>query len=135
MPPLLAVMKIKILSVLALSTLMAVLSGCVQTPDGHSAGGFPTKDTIISRYDRPAQQVVAATSAVLSRDGKILVDNVVNNTFQARINQASVWVKIWDVNGKVTQTKVQARSSMGGDIELAAQIDKEIALQIASTPR
>jgi hypothetical protein len=127
-------MKIKNLSLFC-SISAAALSGCVQTPDGHTAGGFPTKDTVISRYERPVQQVTAATSAVLQRDGKMLVDNIVDNTFQARINQASVWVKIYDIDGKVTQTKVQARGSVNGDIELAAQIDKEIALQLESMPK
>lgn len=128
-------MKIKFLSVLALSSLAAVLSGCVQTPDGHTTGGFPTRDTVVSRYERPVKQVADATSTVLSRDGKLLVDNIIDNTFQARINQANVWVKVYDIDGKITQTKVQARGSVGGDIELAAQIDKEIALQLEATPK
>jgi hypothetical protein len=128
-------MKITFLSAFTLSSVAAVLSGCVDTPDGHTTGGFPTKDTVISRYERPVQQVTAATSTVLTRDGKMLVDNIVDNTFRARINQCSVWVKVWDIDGKITQTKVQARGSMGGDIELAAQIDKEIALQVEAMPK
>ncbi len=128
-------MKIKFLSALAFCSLAAGLSGCVSTPDGHTAGGLPTKDTVISRYERPVQQVTAATAAVLNRDGKMLVDNIVDNTFEARVNQCKVWVRVWDIDGKITQTKVQVRGSMGGDIEMAAQIDKEIALQIEAAPK
>jgi hypothetical protein len=70
---------------------------------------------------------------VLNRNGKLLVDNAVNNTFQARVNQRNVWVRVADVDGKVTQVTVQARSSMGGDVELAAEISKQIALQLMAT--
>ena len=125
-------MKIKFVSALALCG--ALLSACVQTEDQHTAPGFATKDTITSRYARPVAQIAAATATVLSRDGKLLENNIVNNTFKARINQATVWVKVSDIDGKLTEVRVQARGSMGGDIYLAAQIDKEIALQIQSTP-
>ena len=70
---------------------------------------------------------------MLNRNGKLLVDDSVNNTFQARVNQRNVWVRVADVDGKVTQVTVQARGSMGGDVELAAELSKQIALQLMAT--
>ena len=106
-------MKIKFLSFLALSACLVLLPGCVGTEDGHSVAGVPfTKDTIVSRYARPVSQLAAATRAVLNRNGKLLLDNAVNNTFEAKVNQHTVWVKLTDVDGKITEVMVQARGGL-----------------------
>ncbi len=115
--------------------MLVCFSGCVGTEDGHSTGGDPfSKDTIVSRYEKPVTPLAAATRVVLNRNGKLLVDNSVNNTFQAKINERNVWVRVSDVDGKVTQVSVQARGSFGGDVDLAAEISKQIALQLMSGP-
>jgi hypothetical protein len=127
-------MKIKFLSALFFAAALVCMSGCVGTQDGHSTGGDPfSKDTITSRYEKPVQPLAAATRVVLNRNGKMLVDNVVNNTFQARVNERNVWVKVSDVDGKVSQVSVQVRGSMGGDVDLAAELSKQIALQLMAT--
>lgn len=127
-------MKMKFLSTLVCSAALVCFSGCVGTQDGHTTGGDPfSKDTIVSRYEKPLQPLAAATRVVLNRNGKVLVDNAVNNTFRARINQRNVWVKVANVDGKVTQVTVQARGSMGGDVDLAAELSKQIALQLMAT--
>jgi len=126
-------MNIKALLSVVLAGLAVTLSGCIGTEDGHSTAGVPfTKDTITSRYERPVAQLAAATRAVLNRNGKILVDNVVDNSFQAKVNQRNVWVKVTDIDGKLTQVAVQARGPMGGDVDLAAEISKQIALQLVA---
>ncbi len=126
-------MKIKFLSFLALSACLVFLPGCIGTQDGHSVAGMPfTKDRIVSRYARPVAQLDAVTRTVLNRNGKILVDNSVNNSFSAKVNQRSVWVKVSDVDGKITEVTVQARGSMGGDVELAAEISKQIAMMLVA---
>jgi hypothetical protein len=129
-----AEMRIKTLfSSLALSTALVLGAGCVNTQTGHVAGGMPlTKDTITSRYEKPVPLLVSATRTVLSRNGKMLVDNVVDNTFQAKVNQHNVWVKVADLDGKVTVVTVQARGPVGGDIDLAAELSKQIALQLVA---
>ncbi len=128
-------MKMKFLSSLICSAVLVCFSGCVGTEDGHSTGGDPfSKDTIVSRYEKPVQPLANATRVVLNRNGKLLVDNSVNNTFQAKINERNVWVRVSDVDGKVTQVSVQARGSFGGDVDLAAEISKQIALQLMSGP-
>jgi hypothetical protein len=110
-------------------------SGCVNTESGHPTGGMPfTKDTITSRYEKPVAPLAYATRVVLSRNGKLLMDNVVDNTFQAKINQRNVWVKVTDLDGKITVVAVQARGPMGGDVDLAAEISKQIALQLMAGP-
>jgi hypothetical protein len=125
-------MRIKVLFSLALSAaVLALASGCVHTETGHETGGVPwTKDTITSRYEKPVAPLANATRVVLNRNGKLLVDNVVDNTFQAKVNQRNVWVKIADLDGKITVVSVQARGPMGGDVDLAAEISKQIALQL-----
>ncbi len=128
-------MKMKFLSSLICSAVLVCFSGCVGTEDGHRTGGDPfSKDTIVSRYEKPVTPLAAATRVVLNRNGKLLVDNSVNNTFQAKINERNVWVRVSDVDGKVTQVSVQARGSFGGDVDLAAEISKQIALQLMSGP-
>src|SRR5580658_7015620 len=127
-------MKNKFFSSLVCSAALLALSGCVGTQDGHSTGGDPfAKDSIVSRYEKPVEPLAAATRVVLNRNGKMLVDNSVNNTFQARVNQRNVWVRVADVDGKVSQVTVQARGSFGGDVDLAAEISKQIALQLMAS--
>jgi hypothetical protein len=128
-------MKIKFLSFLALSACLVLLPGCIGTQDGHSVAGVPfTKDRIVSRYARPVAQLTAATRAVLNRNGKLLVDNSVNNSFEAKVNQHTVWVKITDVDGKVTEVVVQARGGMGGDVDTAAEISTQIGMMLVVGP-
>ena len=127
-------MSIKILFSLALSTVLVLASGCVPTETGHEAGGLPTKDTITDRYERPVPVLAAAVREVLKRNGKLLVDNVVDNTFQAKVNQRNVWVKVAAVDPKVTAVYVQVRGNFGGDIYLASELSKQIALQLTVTP-
>jgi hypothetical protein len=124
-------MKIKAFFPLICSGLLAAASGCVGTNDGHSTAGVPfARDTIVDRYERPVSQLAAATRIVLTRNGKLLVDNVVNNTFEARVNERKVWVKVSDVDGKVSQVSVQVRGPVGADLPEAHELSKQIALQL-----
>jgi hypothetical protein len=125
-------MKLNTFFALVLSVLIVGGSGCVATNEGHTTPGVPFgKDSIHSKYQRPVEQLVEATKIVLTRNGKLILDNVVNNTFQARINERNVWVRITRVDDKTTAVDVQARTG-SGDIELAAEIDKQIALQLTT---
>jgi hypothetical protein len=129
------IMKTNIFLAADCGALLALGPGCVSTPDGHHTPGMPlTRDTRTALYQRTTDQVAAATLVVLNRDGKLLVNNVVNNTFQAKVNERNVWVKVTKVDDKTTELTVQARGPMGGDIDLASQLDKEIAIQLVPTP-
>jgi hypothetical protein len=123
-------MRIKIFFALALSTVLVLGPGCVDTETGNPVPGFPTKDTIPDRYEKPVPMVVNAVREVLKRNGKLQVDNVADNTFLAKVNQRNVWVRVADVDGKITAVYVQARGDFGGDIYLASEISKQIALQL-----
>ena len=118
---------------LALSALNFFVSGCVSTPDGHAQFGVPWKDSLTRRYPRSAEQLAAATRVVLTRNGKLLVDNSVDTTFKAKVNERTVYVKITKVDEKTTELKVMVRTAMGADIDLAAELDKQIALQLTVT--
>jgi maltose-binding protein MalE len=126
--------NLKTVFAVALSALALFVSGCVSTPDGHSKFGVPWKDKLIRRYQRPVEQLAAATRIVLTRNGKLLVDNSVDNTFKAKVNEHDVWVKITKVDDKTTQLVVMVRAGIGADIDLAAELDKQIALQLTVTP-
>jgi hypothetical protein len=126
-------MKIKFLSFLVLSTCVALLSGCIGTEDGHSVAGVPfTKDRITSRYARPVSALVNVTRIVLNRNGKLLLDNAVNNTFEAKVNQHTVWVKIVDIDGKTSEVIVQARGGLAGDVDTAAEISTQIGMMLVA---
>jgi hypothetical protein len=128
-------MKIKFLSLLALSASLVLLAGCIGTEDGHSVAGVPfTKDQIVSRYARPVSELASVTRTVLNRNGKLLVDNSVNNSFEARVNQHTVWVKLTDIDGKITQVVVQARGSLTGDVDTAAEISTQIGMMLVAGP-
>ena len=125
-------MKMKFFSLLALAGAL-LAGGCVGTLDGHSKAGLPgSNHQFASRYERSIAQVSAATETVLARDGKVLGHDVINNVFHAKVNERDVFVKIQDVDGKVTQVTVQVRNSMVGDVDLASDIKTKIALQLAA---
>jgi hypothetical protein len=136
-----ATMKLKFFAALAGLGLLA--AGCVDTVSGGKTVGVPfIKDKIESRYERPPDQVFAAAKDVIREDGTLInegtlynqtnsVGNVVK-TIQGRVNQRTVWVAIAQEDPKITDVTVQTRTQGGvSDIDLAAQIDKQIALKLA----
>jgi hypothetical protein len=126
-------MKYKFLLALVISSALVIFSGCVETTTGRMTPGMPLlTDTKLSRYQRTLPQVTQATEVVLARMGKLLSHDTINNSFEAKVNQRTIYVKLDDVdNGRITQVSVQARTTVGSDIQLAAEIDKQIALQLA----
>lgn len=128
-------MNIKVLSSFFLCAFLVLATGCVSTVDGRSKAGFPlTKDKIIERYDRPMAPTILAARTVLSRDGKLLVDNIAANAFEATIKGRRVWVKLEEIETQLTQVTVQARMGGSSDVDMAAQVSTRIALQLTQTP-
>ncbi|MGZ4965439.1 MAG: DUF3568 family protein [Limisphaerales bacterium] len=126
-------MKYKILLAIMLCSAAAIFSGCVETATGRMTTGMPLlTDTKISRYPRNLAQMSAATEAVLARMGKLVSHDTINNYYEARVNQRSVYVHLEAVENNITEVSVQARTGLGSDIQMAAEIDKQIALQLAS---
>ena len=117
------------------SSIAAISVGCISTPQGKQFGLPGVRDTVVSRYERPMDQVINSAREVLSRTGTITGDDVVNNAVSAKINNRSVWVTVSEVEPLVTEVKVRVRSSRGAsDLVMAAEIDKQIALGLVVTP-
>ena len=126
-------MKKTILPLMFFCALLALAgSGCVNTIGGRTRAGNPIgKDRIESRYERSVDQLLAAAREVLQFNGRLYSDDIITKTLEAKIDTRTVWVKIDEVDPKVTHVVVQARKSNGApDIALASEIDKQIALHL-----
>jgi hypothetical protein len=123
----------KTLSLLAM-ILIAVATGCQNTPDGKRRVGVPfVKDTIESRYQRPVAQIFAASRQVLELNGTLTGENTVTSTLEGKVDNRNVVVKVDEVEPGVSRVLVEARRKGGAaDIDLAAEIDKQIALKLAT---
>ena len=110
------------------------LAGCVTSPDGRQHVGMPfVKDRVTSAYEREVREVWTATKDVLNYNGKLYTEDVLKSVLEASVNRRTVWVKVEQIDDKRTRVIVQARTSGGGaDVGLAAEIDKQIAIRLAT---
>lgn len=129
-------MNIKKLALLVAAAMNLVLwgSGCVSTVDGHMKPGMPfTRDKIVSRYERTYSQVNSAAKTVLTHNGVMIGDDSIKRTLSAKVNNRTVWVKLDEIEPNLIQVTTQVRTKAGmADVELSSEIDKQIALQLAS---
>ena len=127
-------MKAKLFAMSVAAGLAALVSGCVSTVDGRSQAGMPfIKDKVEGRYERPAAQVFEAAKQVLAYNGTLTAENTINKSLEAKVNQNSVFVKVDEIDSAkpVTGVTVQTRAKGGGtDLDLAHEIEKEIALKL-----
>ncbi|MCD6050102.1 MAG: hypothetical protein K0Q55_1505 [Verrucomicrobia bacterium] len=125
-------MKTKWMILLTVIAMAAFSTGCVSQVDGHKRAGVPfIKDKIISSYERPVAQIFAAAKEVLAANGILNREDTINKVIEAKVNQRTVFVKVSEVDPNVTQVTVQVRTKAGvSDIDLAAEIDKQIALRL-----
>jgi hypothetical protein len=115
--------------------------GCVSTVSGGKTAGVPWgKDRVEAKYERPLEQVYQAAIEVIKFQGAVVTEttthgktNTVNNvvrTIEGKVEQRTVYIRMEQVD-RVTEVAVQARTSGGGgDVDLAAMIDKQIALKL-----
>jgi len=128
----------KFLSVFVVVAGTALLTGCFKTQEGRRQAGLPgLKDTIESRYERPVEQVYQAAKATLEFNGALTAEgstasgDTASRTLTGSVNKRSLWVQVDEVEPRITRVQVQARKSAGrGDVDLAAEIDKQIALRL-----
>ncbi len=122
----------KLFTVLAVAVATTALSGCFKTQEGRRRAGLPgVKDTIESRYERPVEQVYESARATLAFNGAITKQNDPARVLEAKVNNRTVWVRVDEVEPRVSRVFVQARrSGARGDINLAAELDKQIALRL-----
>lgn len=123
----------KTLSLLAV-ILLAVVTGCQNTPDGRKRAGVPfMKDTIESRYQRQVGPIFTAARQVLELNGTLTGENTITSTLEAKVDNRTVVVKVDEVEPGVSRVLVEARRRGGAaDIDMAAEIDKQIALKLAT---
>ena len=113
--------------------------GCVKTVSERRAGAIPlVKDKIEGRYERPPQQVYDAAVYVIKLNGTLQNEITIYDeessfvrAIEGRVNQRRVWIRVESVDPKVASVVVQARTSAGGsDMDLAYELEKQIALQL-----
>ena len=135
------IMKKKIFIVLAAAAVATLaVTGCVQTvSDTDTFALTPGRDSVSGRYQRSVDQVYQAAKTVISRDGvmvKEYVPHEYTNTvlqLQGRVNDRNVWVRVEQVDPRVSQVDVEARSKYGtADVDLVHELEKEIALELAA---
>lgn len=124
--------EMKKLLLVALALAAVLVSGCYSTETGSKKFGMPfADDKIESRYQRTVAQVFTAAKEVLSFNGTLTGENTIDNTLQAKVDNKTVWVRVDEIETGVARSFVQVRGPAGGaDINLAAELDKQIALKL-----
>jgi hypothetical protein len=122
----------KLSALLVIAAVLASSMGCYETQEGRTKAGVPfVKDTLESRYERPADQLFQAAKETLAYNGTLTSENTITKSLSAKIDTRTVWVKVDQVEPTISRIYVQARNKSGGkDIALAAEIDKQIALRL-----
>lgn len=136
-------MKKKFLAAAFGAALISIFAaGCVSTVTGDKTAGVPfIKDRIEARYDRPATEVFEAAKAVIAKNGVLVREGILHgqtnalnqivHTVEGNVNECRVWVSVAQTEPRISDVTVETRTQNGGtDIELAASIDKQIALKL-----
>lgn len=110
----------------------ALTPACYTTVEGRKKAGVPfRKDRIESRYERRPAEVFAAAKVVLADMGTLTSENTIASTLEAKVDNNIVWVKVMEVEPGISEVQVQARrSSLAGNVDLASEVDKRIALEL-----
>jgi hypothetical protein len=116
-----------------------VTAGCVGTVSGTKTGALlPNRDQVQGRYQRSVDQVYQAAVQVVQSDGVMITEYIPHDTtntvrsLRAKVNQRNVWIRVGAESPQITQVTVQARTKTGGDVDLAHQLEKEIALKLST---
>jgi hypothetical protein len=119
---------------LTISVLALVSAGCVRTVDNRREYGNPmVKDKIVRVYERPVLQAWAAAKDVLAANGTIINEDIMQSALSARVDTRTVRVKTESIDPKMTRVTTQVRTKFGNsDLDLAGEIDKQIALRLAT---
>ncbi len=123
----------------AFAGIAMVTAGCVGTVSGtKTAALVPNRDEVQGRYQRSVDQVYQAAVQVVQSDGVMITEYIPHDTtntvrsLQGKVNQRNVWIRVSAETPQITQVTVQARTKTSGDVDLAHQLEKEIALKLAS---
>src|ERR1043166_9488076 len=121
-----------------LGVVALAVAGCVGTVSGGNTGAVPfMKNKVEALYPRSPDEVFKAAKAVFGEMGVLNNEGILHEETnhvkhaEGRINERKIWVRVEPASGNTTALTVQARTVGGaGDIELAAQVDKNIALKL-----
>jgi hypothetical protein len=125
----------------ALVGIAIITAGCVKTvTDTHTATAVPFgRDSVEGRYPRTLDQVYQAAVTVVNNNGAVITEFIPHDTtnvvrsLQGKVDQSDVWVRVEAIDPKpITSIIVEARTKWGNrDIDLAHELEKEVALQLA----
>jgi hypothetical protein len=116
-------------------------AGCVKTVNDRTTPAVPfVGDKVESRYQRPVLEVFGAARSVVTQMGgtissetTLYAETNAVKTLAASLDKRKLWVRVEPVDAAVTQVTIQARTSGGGsDMNLVREVDKRIALQLAT---
>jgi hypothetical protein len=132
-------MKMKIFA--AFAGIAIVTAGCIGTVSGTKTPALTwSKDRVEGRYERSVDQVYQAAVTVINANGVLITEFIPHDTtntvrsLQGKVNQRNVWIRVEAVDPikPITQVTVQSRSTSGvSDVDIAHELEKEIALQLA----
>ena len=109
-------------------------TGCVYDLGGNQHLGVPiVKDTVEGRYEFTPMQLWTAAKDVLRHQGTLTGEDMQRNVLDANVDERRIWVKVEEVDNRISRVLVQARTKGGAaDMEMAAFIDKQIAVRLAT---
>jgi hypothetical protein len=130
-------MKKIIFAVLAGAVL--ITTGCVHTVSGTTSFAVSYgRDSVAGRYERPLDTVYQASINVINTRGVLLTEFIPHDntnavrSLEGRVDDCKVWIRVEQVDPKISQVDVQARTHWGRvDIDLVHELEKEIALELA----
>ena len=119
---------------LTVCTLALLVAGCVNTVDNRKMAGNPlTKDKIVRVYERPVLTTWEAAKDVLAANGTVIHEDLRQSTLTAKVDTRTVLVKVEAVDAKMSRVTTQVRTKLrNSDLDLAGEIDKQIALRLAT---
>lgn len=130
-------MKTKIF--LAFLSAAIITTGCVGTvSDTKTPALVYNRDQVQGRYQRSVDQVYQAAVQVVQNDGVLVTEYIPHDTtntvrsLKGKVNQRNVWIRVAAESPQITGVTVQARSGTSGDVDLAHELEKEIALKLSS---
>lgn len=126
------IMKTTVSVILLAGGLLVSSVGCYTTVEGNSKVGVPfIKDRIESLYERSVEDVFAAAKEVLAFNGTLVGENTIAHTLTAKVDNATVWVKVEEVEPGITRITTQARGKGSvSKIDIASELDKQVALKL-----
>ena len=115
-----------------LTALLIATPGCYKTMDNRSKMGVPfTKDKIAGQYERSIEVVQTAARKVLQFNGTVISDDIVSRVLVGKVDTRTIYVRLVELEPNLTSVTVQARNKGGRpDIDLAAEVEKQIALNL-----